>query len=75
MTRGKQDGDFLTEMGRRYEEKTQEVIQSVKTRRAPHMEQYVRVRPYLSEANPEGHKVELMIGVQGFNISDGFAGH
>lgn len=43
------------------------------TRRAPHMEQYVRIRPYQAEAHPEGHKVELVIGVQGFPISDGMA--
>lgn len=45
----------------------------INTRRAPHMEKYVRIRPYQAEARPEGHKVELAIGVQGFPISDGMA--
>lgn len=41
------------------------------TRRAPHMEKYVRVIPYPTGKYPDGHKVTLKIGVQSFLISDG----
>jgi len=43
--------------------------------RAPHMERYTRVRPYRTEEHRDGHKVELVIGVQGFNLSDGVGNH
>jgi len=43
----------------------------INTRRAPHMERYVRVRPWATEAHPDGHKVELVIENQGFPISNG----
>ena len=41
------------------------------TRRAPHMERYVKVVPYPTEANPDACKVVLSIGVQSFTLSDG----
>lgn len=41
------------------------------TRRAPHMERYVRVRPFPTEETEDSHKLELVIDNQGFLLSDG----
>jgi len=35
------------------------------------MARYVRISPYPTEEYPQGYKVELVIGVQGFRLSDG----
>lgn len=40
------------------------------TRRAPHMERYVKVQP-IPEESPESYQVRLQIGVQSFLISRG----
>lgn len=38
----------------------------INTRRAPHMEQYTRVSSCATEQFPDAHRLELLIGNQGF---------
>lgn len=41
------------------------------TRRAPHMERFVSIRPYATDGYPDGWRVDIAIGNQGFSLSDG----
>lgn len=43
-------------------------MEKVETRRAPHMEKYVEVRPVVVEGEPDAHSVNLVVGNQGFMI-------
>ena len=45
------------------------------TRRAPHMERFVTVRPYATHEHPDGHQVQLVVGNQSFILSDGNVGY
>lgn len=45
------------------------------TRRAPHMERYVEVRPVVVEDFPDAHLVFLKVGNQGFSLDHGGCGY